>query len=113
MGVHSIYIFDRRGKTLFTKRYAKSQGGGSGSGGSVTTTIEDEEQLSEQRKLIFGMLFSVRELVNNIAPTAESSNKVIGGGKHSIYIKHKREYQSICDIFRVEDHDTKILFFSY
>lgn len=65
MGVHSIHIFDRRGKTLFTKRYAKSQG-----------VNEDEEQLSEQRKLVFGMLFSLRELVGSLAP--ESSGKNAG-----------------------------------
>jgi len=57
MTVHSFHIFDRKGKTLFTKRYVKSSG------------TEDEEQLSEQRKLIFGMLFSLRELSNSLSPT--------------------------------------------
>ncbi len=57
MTVHSFHIFDRKGKTLFTKRYIKSSG------------PEDEEQLSEQRKLIFGMLFSLRELSNSLSPT--------------------------------------------
>lgn len=65
MGVHSIHVFDRRGKTLFTKRYAKSQG-----------PVEDAEQLAEQRKLVFGMLFSLRELVGSIAP--ESAGKSAG-----------------------------------
>jgi hypothetical protein len=60
MGVHSIIIFDRRGKTLFTKRYTKSG-----------TKQEDEEQLSELRKLVFGMLFSLRELVGSLAPSSE------------------------------------------
>jgi hypothetical protein len=70
MGVHSIHVFDRRGKTLFTKRYTKSQG-------AVGDAIEDAEQLSEQRKLVFGMLFSLRELVSSIAP--ESLGKSAGG----------------------------------
>lgn len=56
MTVHSFHIFDRKGKTLFTKRYIKSPG------------AEDEEQLSEQRKLIFGMLFSLRELSSSLSP---------------------------------------------
>lgn len=56
MTVHSFHIFDRKGKTLFTKRYVKGTG------------PEDEEQLSEQRKLIFGMLFSLRELSNSLSP---------------------------------------------
>ena len=63
MAVHSIHIFDRRGKTLFTKRYAKSQG-----------AAEDAEQLSEQRKLVFGMLFSIRELVFSLAPESSGKN---------------------------------------
>jgi trafficking protein particle complex subunit 1 len=58
MGVHSLHIFDRRGRTLFTKRYGKTQAGQS----------NDEEQLSEQRKLVFGMLFSLREMVGSLAP---------------------------------------------
>lgn len=59
MGVHSIHIFDRKGKTLFTKRYAK--GGGQ----------DDDEQLSEQRKLVFGMLFSLRETMGSLAPQGD------------------------------------------
>lgn len=55
MTVHSFHIFDRKGKTLFTKRYIKS------------STPEDEEQLSEQRKLVFGMAFSLRELCGNLS----------------------------------------------
>jgi hypothetical protein len=58
MTVHSFHIFDRKGKTLFTKRYIK--------GGSTT---DDEEQLSEQRKLVFGMLFSLRELSASLSPS--------------------------------------------
>jgi hypothetical protein len=60
MGVHSMIIFDRRGKTLYTKRYVK--------GGSQQ---DDEEQLSELRKLVFGMLFSLREMVSSLAPETE------------------------------------------
>ena len=60
MGVHSLHVFDRKGKTLFTKRYAKLQG-----------PAEDEEQLSEQRKLVFGMLFSLREMVGTLAPETD------------------------------------------
>lgn len=56
MTVHSFHIFDRKGKTLFTKRYVQSSG------------REDEEHLSEQRKLIFGMLFSIRELSSSLSP---------------------------------------------
>ena len=60
MTVHAIHIFDRNGKTLFTKRYTKSQ------------QITDAEMLSDQRKLIFGMLFSLRELVGSLTPKGAS-----------------------------------------
>lgn len=56
MTVNSFHIFDRKGKTLFTKRYIKGSG------------IEDAEHLSEQRKLIFGMLYSLRELSGSLSP---------------------------------------------
>jgi hypothetical protein len=65
MGVYAMHIFDRKGKTLFTKRYAKV------SGAAAQT---DEEQLSEQRKLVFGMLFSLREMVGSLAPVGESKD---------------------------------------
>jgi hypothetical protein len=58
MTVHSFHVFDRKGKTLFTKRYIKS----------TTGTPDDDEQLSEQRKLVFGMLFSLRELSSSLSP---------------------------------------------
>jgi hypothetical protein len=63
MGVHSLHVFDRKGKTLFTKRFAKLQG-----------PVEDEEQLSEQRKLVFGMLFSLREMVGTLAPETDTKD---------------------------------------
>ena len=61
MVVHSFHIFDRKGKTLFTKSYT-----------SKSQLNQDAEQLSEQRKLIFGMLFSLRELVGSLTPGGES-----------------------------------------
>lgn len=58
MPVHSIHIFDRKGKTLFTKRYMKDD----------AANNMDDEELSEQRKLVFGMLFSLREVVTSLTP---------------------------------------------
>jgi hypothetical protein len=62
MAVHSLHIFDRKGKTLFTKRYATT------AAATTTAESEDPEQLSEQRKLVFGMLFSVREITKMLSP---------------------------------------------
>ena len=62
MTVHALHIFDRKGKTLFTKSYTTSK----------QQLMQDAEQLSEQRKLIFGMLFSLRELVGSLTPDGDS-----------------------------------------
>lgn len=62
MTVHALHIFDRKGKTLFTKRYTSTK----------QQLLQDEEQISEQRKLIFGMLFSLRELVGSLTPEGGS-----------------------------------------
>ena len=59
MTVHSFHIFDRKGKTLFTKRYIKDL--------ATDPADDSDEQLSEQRKLIFGMLFSLRELSSSLS----------------------------------------------
>jgi hypothetical protein len=63
MTVHAIHIFDRKGKTLFTKRYTTTK----------QQMMQDAEQVSEQRKLIFGMLFSLRELVGSLTPEGGGS----------------------------------------
>lgn len=72
MAVHSLHIFDRKGKTLFTKRYATAT--------TATAENDDPEQLSEQRKLVFGMLFSVREITKMLAPPTSNDNS----GLHSV-----------------------------
>jgi hypothetical protein len=70
MAVHSMHIFDRKGKTLFTKRYAKVD---------PTEPPDDAEKLSEQRKLIFGMIFSLREVVGSLSPSSTGNS-----GPHSV-----------------------------
>uniref|UniRef100_A0A7S2KF60 Trafficking protein particle complex subunit n=1 Tax=Leptocylindrus danicus TaxID=163516 RepID=A0A7S2KF60_9STRA len=57
MAVYSFHIFDRKGKTLFTKRYNTQN--------QIKQRPEEEE---EQRKLIFGSLFSLREIVTTLSP---------------------------------------------
>jgi trafficking protein particle complex subunit 1 len=69
MTVHSLHIFDRKGRTLFTKRYAPKS----------NTENVDPEQLSEQRKLVFGMLFSLREVATSLSPVTTTDS---GGGSN-------------------------------
>ena len=76
MAVHSIHIFDRKGATLFTKSYSRAaakqelhlQENGSSEPGTTP--------LDEQRKLVFGMLFSLREsILKNLTPPGQDSGK--------------------------------------
>ena len=61
MTVQSIHIFDRRGKTIFSKSYLpKTPTEGKGD--------DEENDEEEQRKLIFGMLFSLREIATSLSP---------------------------------------------
>jgi hypothetical protein len=74
MTVHSFHIFDRRGKTLFTKRYVPKQKNNNNNNNDATEDANknddevEEERLSEQRKLVFGMLYSLRELSSSLSP---------------------------------------------
>mmetsp|Transcript_11090 Transcript_11090/g.13768 ORF Transcript_11090/g.13768 Transcript_11090/m.13768 type:complete len:181 (+) Transcript_11090:197-739(+) len=69
MTVHSLHIFDRKGKTLFTKIYSAA----AAQQKKASNPTNDPETNSESRKLIFGMLFSLRELVVSLTP--ESSDQ--------------------------------------
>jgi len=80
MAVHSLHIFDRKGKTLFTKRYAKPD---------VANPADDPEQLSEQRKLVFGMIFSLREITKLLAPSPQAA----ASGLHSVETGNSTLYQ--------------------
>lgn len=55
----SINIFDRKGNVLFAKSYNKANAAAAALGG------EDEA-----RKLIFGMVFSLKEMCNTLYPQA-------------------------------------------
>ena len=75
MTIHSIHIFDRKGATLFTKNYSRAalkqelhlQQTGSSEPGS--------SPLDEQRKLVFGMLFSLSEIIGKLTPVDDSSGE--------------------------------------
>eukprot|EP01083_Nonionella_stella_P098381 276620_1 len=76
MTVHSLHIFDRKGKTLFTKTYSpvatkqqrylqESSAAGSG---SEPGNNDGSDALTEQRKLVFGMLYSLKETIERLTP---------------------------------------------
>ncbi|KAG7371469.1 sybindin-like family protein [Nitzschia inconspicua] len=70
MTVHSFLIFDRRGKTLFSKRYFQVPG----------EEEETEAQRSDQQKLIYGMLLSLKELCGTMSPNDDDDDDDDGGG---------------------------------
>jgi hypothetical protein len=78
MTVHTFHIFDRRGKTLFTKRYVKTSD-------SNRVDEYDDEQLSEQRKLVFGMVFSLRELSGSLSPSGSGDLHLVKTGAATLY----------------------------
>jgi trafficking protein particle complex subunit 1 len=68
MGIHSFLVFDRKGKTMFAKRYGKVD---------PDAVITEEAQLEEQRKLVFGMLFSLREVIASLSPLADNDDNAL------------------------------------
>ena len=72
MGIHSIHVFDRKGKTLFTKRYTEDD-------------APDEEHAAEQRKLVFGMLFSLKEIASSLSPSEEDGIHSVQIGASTLY----------------------------
>lgn len=75
MTVHSLHIFDRKGKTLFSKTYSQAAAVGQQQLRQTSQGPAEEDPVDEQRKLVFGMLFSLRELVGSLAPEGEKGGK--------------------------------------
>ena len=75
MTVHSLHIFDRKGKTLFTKIYSSIATKNNQQ--QLQQTDPGNNPLEEQRKLVFGMILSMRELVGSLTPKGEKSGKCL------------------------------------
>ena len=76
MTVHCIHIFDRRGKTLFTKTYSQPASQQQALLQKNGIAEPGGDPLDEQRKLVFGMLFSLRELVGGLTPEGQAACKL-------------------------------------
>lgn len=77
MTVHSIHIFDRKGATLFTKTYSRSAKRQGLQLQETTGSIDpDTNPMDEQRKLVFGMLFSLKSsILKNLTPSGKDAGK--------------------------------------
>ncbi len=72
MTVHSIHIFDRKGATLFTKAYSRTASKQQIYLEEKGSPDPDISPLDEQRKLVFGMMFSLREsILKNLTPSGQ------------------------------------------
>jgi trafficking protein particle complex subunit 1 len=80
MTVHSLHVFDRKGKVLFTKRYVKD-------GSSITSPSDPQQKQQpddDQLKLVFGMIYSLREVAASLSGGGGGGGSGGGGGLHSV-----------------------------
>ena len=76
MTVHSFHIFDRKGATLFTKTYSRAAAKQESQIQENGSPDPESNPLDEQRKLVFGMLFSLREsILKNLTPSGSDSGE--------------------------------------
>ena len=76
MTVHSIHIFDRKGATLFTKTYSRAAAKQESQIQENSSPDPESNPLDEQRNLVFGMLFSLREsILKNLTPSGSDSGE--------------------------------------
>jgi trafficking protein particle complex subunit 1 len=54
--IYNLYIYDRKGKCLFYKEWSRP----------LNTLSDDPE---EEKKLMYGMLYSLKELTSKISPS--------------------------------------------
>ncbi len=59
MKIYNFYLFDRRGKCLFYREWNRE---------NSSTNVED----SEKQMLVFGLLFSLKQLVQKLSPKQAS-----------------------------------------
>ena len=76
MTIHSIHIFDRKGATLFTKTYSRAASKQELQLKETGSSEPGTNAMDEQRKLVFGMLFSLREsILKNLTPSDKNSGE--------------------------------------
>jgi hypothetical protein len=78
--IYNIYIFNRRGKCLYYKEYSRP-----------FNSLKDSDDPDEDKRLVFGMLFSLKDLAGKLSPTSGAGSeglKVIKAGNTRTYAPH-------------------------
>ena len=85
--IFNFYIYNRRGKCLYYKEWHRP----------LNTLADDPE---EERKLVYGMLFALKELTSQMAPVASEFKTM----KTNSYILH--HFQSPSGVMFIMNSDT-------
>ena len=89
--IFNLYIYNRKGKCLYYREWCRP----------LNTLSDDPE---EEKKLMFGMLFSLKDLTSKLAPiNSSSANSEIHVVKTNTFTLH--HYQSLSGMMFVLNTD--------
>jgi hypothetical protein len=89
MKLYNFYIFNRSGDCLYYKEWSRPQ-----------NTLHDDP--AEEKKLVFGMLFSLKDFTHKLSPRAESEE--LRMVKTKAFCLH--HYESVTGLMFVLNSDT-------
>ncbi len=87
-----MYIFNRKGKCLFYKEWNRP----------FNTLADDPE---EEKKLVFGMLFSLKDLVSKLTPSGTANSEAIHSMRTDNFTLH--HFQSVTGLMFVINTDSQ------
>jgi len=87
---YNFYIFNRKGKCLYYKEWNRQ----------INTLSDDPE---EEKKLVFGMLFSLKDLASKLSPTPNTEIHTV---KTNVFALH--HFQSLTGMVFVMNTDIDI-----
>eukprot|EP01038_Epipyxis_sp_PR26KG_P004339 gene4339-6142_t len=88
--LYNLYIYNRRGKCLLYKEWNRP----------LNTLSDDPE---EERKLMFGMLFSLKDLASKLSPSTNENLHVIKTNSFTLH-----HFQSLSGIMFVINTDSDV-----
>lgn len=89
--IYNFYVFSRTGKCLFYKEWHRPQ-----------NTLQDDPE--EERKLVFGMLFSLKDLASKLSPSEGTEGLHIV--KTNAFTLH--HYQSVTGLVFILNTDNDV-----